>query len=257
VTEEFNIGYSWALNANSVVEAEYTHVLSLHENKIINIDEKQVVNGVCCTRPLDGATGSQFASVRNEESIGRSRYDGVNFSHRQRMTHHFTLNANYTLAWAYGYDTGTTSFRNYPMLSYAPFASYEWGPSPNDERHHVTVSGLWDLPWGFQVAPILQFGSARPYAVTNSCNTPNAGGGTGTAVLVPTDAITDYLYGTSYINAYVAAGGTTSAAQQNLQLCFYIQQCTTQLGVPLKSLTIAKYDPLRGDPFFQLDLRLA
>jgi hypothetical protein len=269
MTEEFNLGYSWALNANSVIETEYTHVQGIHENKTINIDEKEVVNGVCCTRPYDAFTGHQFASVRNDEAIGRSRYDGINFSYRQRMTHHFMLNANYTLAWAYGYDTGTTSFRNYPMLSRAPFASYEFGPSFNDERHHVTVSGLWDLPLGFQLAPILQFGSARPYQLTNSYNTLNTGGGSGTAVLVPTDDITNYLFGTNYIAAfvpaYVAANPTdktavadgTAQAQQNLQLCFYIQQCGAQLGVPLKPLTIAKYDPVRGDPFFQLDLRLA
>ena len=40
VTEEFNIGYSWALNSTPSFEAEYTHVLSLHENKTINIDQK-------------------------------------------------------------------------------------------------------------------------------------------------------------------------------------------------------------------------
>ncbi len=36
-----------------------------------------------------------------------------------------------------------------------------------------------------------------------------------------------------------------------------VGQCTTQLGIPLSPLTIAKYDPLRGDPFFELDMRLA
>ncbi len=55
VTEEFNGGYSWALNANTALEVEYTHVLGLHGNKTINIDQKVPVNGACCTRPLDAA----------------------------------------------------------------------------------------------------------------------------------------------------------------------------------------------------------
>ena len=38
VTEEFNGGYTWAINSKSVFEAEYVHVLSLHENKTINLD---------------------------------------------------------------------------------------------------------------------------------------------------------------------------------------------------------------------------
>ena len=242
VTEEFNVGYSWALNKNSVFETEYTHVLGIHENKTINIDQRVPVGGVCCTAPLNGltapgTTSAQFASVRNEESIGRSHYDGINFSYRQRMTHHFSMEANYTLAWANSYDGGGSSFRNYPRLAFAPFASYEWGPSPNDERHHVTISGIWDLPWGLQLAPILQYGSARPYNLTNSSNTLNTGGGTATAVVVPTSDPTNWL---------AFAGNNTGARN-----CFY------GLNGVAQSCTIAKYDPLRGDPFFELDMRLA
>jgi outer membrane receptor protein involved in Fe transport len=241
VTEEFNLGYAWSINPNSVFEAEYTHVLGLHENKTMNIDQKVPVGGVCCSRPLDPAfaasTQPELASVRDEQSIGRSHYDGFNFSFRRRMTHHFTVNANYTLAWAYSYDGGGTSFRNYPMLSTNPFASYNWGPSPNDERHHITVSGIVDLGKGFQLTPIMQFGSARPFALTNSANTLNTGGGTGTAVVVPTNNPTNW---------FAFAGNNTGA-----QNCFY------GLGGVTQACTIAQYDPLRGDPFFQLDLRLS
>lgn len=273
VTEEFNLGYSWALNQNSVIEAEYTHVLGLHINKTINVDQRVPVNGVCCTAPLDGAFNAaglpRLGSVRDEQSIGRAHYDGFNFSYRQRLTHHFSLNANYTLAWAYSYGGGGTSFREYPRDARNPFASYEWGPNTNDERHHVTLSGLWDLPWGLQLSPIMQFGSARPYNLTNSYNTLNTGGGTQTAVVVPTDDPTNFLYGPDYIAAFVptyvaanpgdpdASSHGTAQAKQNLQLCFYLQQCTPALGPALSALTISKYDPLRGDPFFELDLRLA
>ena len=115
MTEEFNGGYSWALNSNTAIEVEYTHVLGLHENKTINIDQKVPVNGVCCTRPLDAAFAvagqPRLNSVRNEESIGRSHYDGTNFTFRQRMSHRFQLYANYTLAWAYSYDGGGGSFQ--------------------------------------------------------------------------------------------------------------------------------------------------
>ncbi len=240
-TEEFNGGYSWSLNPNTVIEAEYTHVLGLHENKTINIDQRVPVGGVCCTRPLHSAfaatTLPELASVRNDESIGRSHYDGMNISLRRRMSHHVSINANYTLARAYSYDGGGGSFRNYPRLSTNPFASYEWGPSPNDERHHVTLSGIVELPKGFQLAPIMQFGSARPYNLTNSSNTLNTGGGTAFAVVVPTSDPTNYL----------AFSGNNAGAQN----CFY------GLNGVAQGCTIAKYDPLRGDPFFELDLRLA
>jgi hypothetical protein len=160
ITEEFNLGYTWAVNSNTAVEAEYTHVLGLHGNRTMNIDQKIPIGGVL-TRPLDPAFAAnpsipQLFSVRNEESIGREHYDGANFSFRERMSKRFQMQANYTLSWAYGYGTGGGSFRNYPKLATAPFASWEWGPSPNDERHHVTVAGVVDLPKGFEIAPIMQ-----------------------------------------------------------------------------------------------------
>jgi hypothetical protein len=55
-------------------------------------------------------------------------------------------------------------------------------------------------------------------------------------VVVPTNAPTNWF-----------AYATNNTAAQN---CFY------GLGVT-QSCTIAAYDPLRGDPFFQLDLRLS
>ena len=251
VTEEFNIGYSWALNSNSVFEAEYTHVLGLHENKTINIDQKVVdyadfptgidpsTGDVALIRPLSAAFANfsqpVLHSVRNDESINRNRYDGINFSFRQRMSHRFSLNANYTLSWAYGYDSGGFSgFRNYARNGRDPFASYEWGPSINDERHHITIGGLVDLPKGFEFAPILQFGTARPYTLwAGTDNVLNTGGGTTSAVVVPVSDPTNWL-------AY--AGNDVGARQ-----CYYL---TT-------NCTISKFDPLRGQAFFELDAKLA
>ena len=247
VAEEFNLGYSWALNPTSLVEMEYTHVLSLHENKTINIDQK-VWDGTVdpstgdptLIRPLDNAFVAagqpRLNSVRNEASINRSRYDGVNFSYRQRMSHRFSLNANYTLSWAYGYDSGggpDTFFRNYSRDGYHALGPQEWGPATTDERHHVTISGMVDLPKGIQFAPILQFGSARPYSPDNSSNTLNTGGGTVNGVVVPKSDPRNFL--------------AFSGNEEGARACYYVtQQCV-----------VAKYDPLRGDPFFQLDLRLA
>ena len=251
VTQEFNFGYTWAVNQNTAFETEYTHVLGLHGNKTMNMDQKRPVDGECCTRPLDDAYAASSipdrvpASVRVDTANGRDHYDGINFSFRERMTSRLQLQANYTLAWANGYGSGGGSFRNYPKLFTAPFASWEWGPSPNDERNHITVAGVVDLPKGFEIAPILQFGSARPYDLTNSANTLNTGGGTAIGVVVPKSDPTAY-FTFSTENGYPDVDTADAAAQA----CFY------GLGQPA-NCTIAKYDPKRGDPFFQLDTRLA
>ena len=43
------------------------------------------------------------------------------------------------------------------------FLDGEWGPTRHDERHRVVASGVIDLSWGFQVSPIVQWASSRPY----------------------------------------------------------------------------------------------
>ena len=258
VAEEFNVGYSWALNPSSAVEVEYTHVLNLHENKTINVDQKiwdgtfvdsdgnavsQTTAGAMphmirpMTAALEAAGQPVLNSVRTEASVNRNRYDGLNFSYRQRMNHHFSVNANYTLSWAYGYDSGggtDTFFRNYSRDGYNALGPQEWGPSTTDERHHVTISGIVDLPKGFQFMPVLQFGSARPFNPDNGAtNTLNTGGGTMSAVVVPKNDTRNFL-------AY-------SGDEAGAQMCYYVT----------KQCQVSQYDPLRGDPFFQLDLRFS
>jgi len=45
VTEEFNLGYQYAVTPSSVVEVEYVHTLGLHENKTVNINPHIAVLG--------------------------------------------------------------------------------------------------------------------------------------------------------------------------------------------------------------------
>ena len=281
VAEEFNLGYSWQLSPSQAIEVEYTHVLGLHENKTINIDQKlphglttvdvtDANNNVIGTytdvnmvRPFDAlfaaAHVNRLNSVRVEESINRNRYDGLNFAFKQRMMHHFTINANYTLARAVGYDSGggtDTFFRNYPRDPRFPLSSFEFGPSTTDERHHVTISGLVDLPFGFQFAPILQFGSGRPYNPDSSSNTLNTGGGSQLAVIVPNSSSTAFTTFTAgnlgALGSLINATGDISSAGQDAadaaaRVCYFITG----------NCQLAKYDPLRGDPYFELDTRLS
>jgi len=228
-TQETNVGYSWQLTNASVIEAEYVHVLGLHLNKTININPVLPGTG----RPLSAAFAAAgvpvLASVRDEQSIGRSRYDGMNISYRQQMTHHFSLQANYTLARAMAYGDTGTSFRNYPRDPRNPLSPFEFGPTFNDERHHVTLSGVTNMPWGIQFAPILQFGSGRPYNVTASTDTLGFGTGLDNrAVVVPNNSPNAYTTGT--------AGKT----------CYFAGTCH-----------LVPFNTLRGDAFFQLDTRLS
>ncbi len=260
VTEEFNGGYTWSINNKSVFEAEYVHVLGLHQNKTVNLDPRIPIDpsnittlsvtedpntlAPVCTPgncgfffPLDAAFQAAgvpvLGSLRNEESIGRSRYDGMNLSYRQRGFHNVDLMTNYTLSRSVGYGEDGGSFRYYPRDPQHPLAPSEFGPAFNDERHHLTLSATAHLRWGLEVSPILQAGSARPYLVDAGTNQLNLGSGSSTAAqVVPNGQPTNFTAFT---------GNKLSAVQ-----CYYSGNCQ---AVP--------YNSLRGNPYFNMDARLA
>jgi Carboxypeptidase regulatory-like domain/TonB dependent receptor-like, beta-barrel/TonB-dependent Receptor Plug Domain len=262
VTEEFNGGYSWTINPKSVIEAEYVHVLSLHENKTINLDPKIPINPanitttsvtetaagvpVCSAascgffQPLDAAFNAAgvpvLGSVRADESIGRSRYDAMNISYRQRGFHRTDLVANYTLARAVGYDQDGNEFRTYPRDPQNPFSQFEFGPNFNDERHHVTLAATTHLPWGMEVSPILQTGSARPYNATAGLNLLGLGGGSGANALVVSNSDPTNL----------TLFPSTSAGKLAATQCYYAGNCHLE-----------PYNSFRGNPFFNVDARVA
>lgn len=226
VTEEWNGGYTWAINSKSVIEAEYIHVLSLHENKTINLDANTPINPANIAlgffKPLSAAFASAgvpvLGSVRDETSSGRSRYDGMNISYRQRAFHRMDLTANYTLARAVGYDEDGGSFRYYPRDPARPFQAADFGPAFNDERHHLTLAATAHFPWSIDFSPILQAGSARPYNAIAQSNQLSLGGGSAAgALLAPGCTEQGYYSGTCPLNPIFA---------------------------------------LRGDPYFDMDMRL-
>ncbi len=266
VTEEMNVGYTWAINNKSAFEVEYVHVLSLHENKTINLDPKIPVNpgliqttsttetaakaptcdpvkGCGFFQPLDAAFVAAgvpvLGSLRDEMSIGRSRYDGLNVSYRQRAFHRTDLTMNYTLARAVGYNQDGGSFRYYPSDPQHPLAANDFGPSFNDERHHLTIAATAHLPWGLELSPIIQAGSARPYNPVASLNELNFGGGSAAGVIVvPKNDQTNL---TAFLNPVTGAPNKLAASQ-----CYYGGNCV-----------VAPYNSLRGNPYFNMDARVA
>ena len=249
VTEEWNGGYTWAINNKSVFEAEYVHVLGLHENKTINLDPIIPVTPNNITtltrnnlpggffRPLDAAFIAAgvpvLGSVRDETSGGRSRYDGLNISYRQRGFHRLDLMTNYTLARSVGYGQDGGSFRYYPRDPQHPLNENEFGPAFNDERHHLTLAATGHLPYGIEISPIMQAGSARPYLADAGTNLLNLGGGSAAAALV--------VRNSDPTNLAAFTGNKLGAVQ-----CYYSGNCH-----------VVPYNSLRGNPYFNLDTRVS
>ncbi len=254
LSQEFNFGYQWLVAPNWVLEADYTHMLGLHSNVDVNINYIDPATGV---RIMDAAYASLSASgycpegycelgrTMDNRAIGRTRYDGMIISVRHQLDKHLSLNANYTLSHAVGYgiasggnptsvSTSASSYHNYPHDPRHPLAKWDFGPTPYDELHHLTMSGQALLPLGIEVAPILQAGSARPYDLNAGYDILGLGSGYSRPVIVPNSNPTAY-------QTY-ADSSDASAAQE----CLALSQCH-----------IVPYDTMRGSPFFELDARIS
>jgi outer membrane receptor protein involved in Fe transport len=252
-TQQWNLGYSWQFNSYSVLEVDYVHVLALHESKTLNINPTRRLfldasGNEITSRPLDAAFAAAGLPVLGridlEASVGRSRYDGMNISYRQRLHRNFTVNATYTLSKAVAYNGNAAAFRNRAWNPFNYLDKSEYGPVPNDTRHRFSMSGGVNLPGGFQVAPIVQIESARAYTAGygGSVDVLGVGSGRGTShVVVFTSSPSDL---TATFKAF-GDPGASNAVRILYRNCLRSGQCIE-----------APFDNLRGQPFFDVDLRI-
>jgi outer membrane receptor protein involved in Fe transport len=234
-TQQWNLGYAYQLNRNSVIEIEYVHTIGLRESKTLNINPRIPPTTV---RVLDArfvAAGlPKLGRIDLEASVGRSRYDALNLSYRRRLSNHFSLNASYRLSKALAYNGASAAFRNRAVDPNNVFRPLDFGPTPNDERHRVVASGVFELPWDIQIAPIMQMASARPYTAIQGIDVYGFGSGVGSVHAIVL---------TSNPHNLTATKDFTVAQLQN---CLAIGQCFE-----------TPFDDVRGQPFFQLDTRVS
>jgi hypothetical protein len=233
---QWNLGYAWQLNPNNVIEVEVVKVLGLREAKRQNINytRPELANSRPYDAAFDAAGLPRLNQIIVESSIGRSRYDAMNLSYRKRMSKRISLNTNYVLARAVAYAGGPAAFGNVATDARVLFPINDLGPVPNDERHRWTGSTIVTLPWGIQLAPVVIAASAKPYSITQGSQWLGQGAGNGTnRVVVPANDPTNYL-----------ANRTTSAA--NLRA-----------GVAAGTLKMLDYNTVRGQAFFQFDMRVS
>ena len=265
-TQQWNAGYAWQLNSYSVLEFDYTHILGLHESKTININPTRAMfldsaGAEITSRPLTAALTAAHQPILGridlEQSAGRSRYDGLNVSYRRRLHQGLTVNATYTLSRALAYNGNSAAFRNRAWDPFNFFAPYELGPTPNDSRHRFSMGSVINLPAGFQIAPILQIESPRPYTAGygGAVDPLGVGGGRGTShVIVFKDKPNDLR---ATLNAFCVTDnnpapntkhcdpGYSNAVRVQYRNCLRSGQCT-----------FAPFDNVRGQRFFQLDARV-
>ena len=189
-TQQWNLGYAHELGSNMALEFDYVHILGLHEFTTLDVNPRTgpllganrndpAANFPRILQPLFDAhaaeltaafgTPSPFARISVAQSDGRSRYDAFTVAFKKRYANKYQLNAHYTLAKSQGWFGASSDFGFLAQNQFVKFDPINFGPTSEDERHRFVLSGIFDLPWDFQVAPILQLASARPYSILPDC----------------------------------------------------------------------------------------
>lgn len=188
--QKFSFGFETQLRPGMTLSSDYVHTIGIHEPRVqvINPQIQRVCNPaypgstpaspVCVrgasTRVFDaafvaaGLPANRLEQINMIGTTNRSLYDSWATTLRARRRN-ATFSASYVLA-------NSRSWGGQPVASYTgngiattpenQFRENEFGPTRFDERHRIVVSGVFDLPGGFQLAPILQLASARPYSPT-------------------------------------------------------------------------------------------
>lgn len=109
------------------------------------------------TRP-----NTSIAQLEINESSAHSTYDALTLSLRRRFANRFQFEANYTFANNRDDDSNERNFSRETTLN--PFnLKAEEGPSKQDVRHNLNLSGLYDFGYGFTLSGIIVTRSGFPY----------------------------------------------------------------------------------------------
>lgn len=196
-SQQASLGWAYQMGPDYAFSVDYYHILGTHEERVRNVNPR--IKTVCdiayggdptnprCvaatpenTRLMDLAfqnaaialgnptlTAGRFAQIYDYSTNNRSMYDGINFQLKKRMSKRFMFQGSYVLSWS-------RSWGGFPVASYGgsglavpfteQFNANEFNRTYFDERNRVVLSGVFDLPAGFQIAPIFQAASGRPYS---------------------------------------------------------------------------------------------
>jgi hypothetical protein len=187
--QKWSIGFQKAIGSRWSLSSDFVHTLGLHEPRFQLINPR--IESVCnpgyagstptsprCVRGVNsryfdqafvaaGMPANRLEAINMFTTTNRSLFDSWTTSLKGRLGSS-TVNLSYVLAssrsWG-GQPTASYSGNGIAIDPEIQFREEEFGPTRLDERHRVVASAVFELPYGFQLAPVFQFASSRPYSL--------------------------------------------------------------------------------------------
>lgn len=263
--QKWSIGFQREVGRYWSISSDYVHTIGLHEPRFKNINP--LISNVCnaafggnpaspacprgaSTRVLDtafvaaGLPNNRLNQINMFSTDNRSLFDSWTTTLKYRSPN-LLFNAAYILAnsraWG-GQPTASYSGNGIAITIDNQFKDGEFGPTRLDERHRIVLSGVINLPYDFQLSPITQFATARPYSPVVGFDID----GDGLATI-------DRLCASTELTAVLAVRGNLSAVQALNPLgCRQADVNSQRDGYVVENGTVVK----RSGRFFNTDLRV-
>ena len=187
---KLSIGYQRTFRGSWTASSDYVHSRGFNEGRVQVINPQ--IRSVCDPafpgstpgdpRCVAGASTRYFDAAFQAAGLGAGRLGQINMigmTNESKFDSWTTtvrgrargalVSLSYVLAnsraWG-GQPTASYSGNGIAISPDDQFRPEEWGPTRLDERHRIVASGVIEVPFGFQLSPIVQFASARPYTPT-------------------------------------------------------------------------------------------
>jgi hypothetical protein len=148
ITQEFSLTTEYQLSHASTLQLGYVGILGHHLTDPYWGNQWTSPTAVAPYASIVGQGG--VAKITGTESA--SNYNALQAVFRQRLSAGFELTANYTYSKSMTDDIGFYGVSNIYSGQYYQQNAYdfgsEWGPAGMDTRHNISVTGVYDLPFG-------------------------------------------------------------------------------------------------------------
>jgi hypothetical protein len=158
-----SIGYQRELTKDIAVSADLVYTRGY--NLLRRFNENPVIPGTSYEH-----VNPDIGNVWVVECAGKSEYTGLYLNFNKRYSHGWSLDVAYTLSKSMAdsdsqggdpaIDEGSITI---PWTYDADCWTRAYGRTAFDARHKLTVTGLADLPWGFQLSGLFFYRSATPW----------------------------------------------------------------------------------------------
>jgi hypothetical protein len=146
-------GLERVLTSDLTVSADLIWTKGLHLLRLEN--QNGIIPGTGYERP-DMTKGDVFLMADN----GKSKYKALYFNLNKRYSHGWALEFSYTLSKS---ESDVESELDTPHSNEPDAWKTQWGPTNYDARHRLTLTGIVDLPLGFQLSGLVRYRSKLPW----------------------------------------------------------------------------------------------